>query len=94
MHLEALCDALLLQVTSLAWCPNSNLLASASSDGTTRIWDVGEGGSGASGGRRVPAAHPESKHTVHACHSTVCVGSLSDQTWTYVPTVRPERLRA
>lgn len=28
------------EVISLTWCPTSNLLASASSDGTARIWDL------------------------------------------------------
>ena len=39
------------EVISLAWCPTSNLLASASSDGTARIWDLQD--SGASGSGRV-----------------------------------------
>ncbi|PSC75373.1 F-box-like WD repeat-containing TBL1X [Micractinium conductrix] len=37
------------EVISLTWCPNSNLLASASSDGTARIWDLEETGSSGSG---------------------------------------------
>ena len=37
------------EVISLAWCPSSNLLASASSDGTARIWDMQESGSSGSG---------------------------------------------
>lgn len=37
------------EVISLTWCPTSNLLASASSDGTARIWDLQDTGSSGSG---------------------------------------------
>lgn len=37
------------EVISLTWCPSSNLLASASSDGTARIWDLQASGSSGSG---------------------------------------------
>ncbi|PRW45142.1 F-box-like WD repeat-containing TBL1XR1 [Chlorella sorokiniana] len=37
------------EVICLAWCPTSNLLASASSDGTARIWDLQDTGSSGSG---------------------------------------------
>ena len=45
------------EVISLAWCPASNLLASASSDGTARIWDMQDSGSSGGSGRVCVCRH-------------------------------------
>src|SRR5690349_4081438 len=45
------------EVISLAWCPASNLLASASSDGTARIWDLSDSGASSGGGRVALCKH-------------------------------------